>query len=164
MSDRQTAQKATLTTPSDREIHVERVFDAPRARVFAAYTDAELIPEWWGPHGTTTVVEQLDAKAGGTWQFVVQDSDGSKIVFRGTFREVVAPERIVQTFEWDGMPGYVSVDTATFEDLGDRTRVVSTSIFHTAEERDGMLEAGMEKGMNETFSRLDELLASQAAG
>lgn len=164
MSDQQAAQKATLTTPGDREIHVERVFDAPRERVFAAYTDPELIPEWWGPHGTTTVVEQLDAKTGGTWQFVVQDSDGSKIVFRGTFREVLAPERIVQTFEWDGMPGYVSVDTATFEDLGDRTRVVSTSIFHTPEEREGMLESGMEKGMNETFARLDELLARQAAG
>jgi uncharacterized protein YndB with AHSA1/START domain len=164
MSDQQTSQEAVTTTPSDREIHVERYFDAPGDRVFAAYVDPELIPEWWGPYGTTTVVDHLDARTGGTWQFVVHDSDGSRIVFRGTFREVVAPERIAQTFEWDGMPGYVSVDTATFEDLGDRTKVVSTTIFHTAEERDGMLGSGMEKGMNETFARLDELLARQAAG
>ncbi|HXS47620.1 MAG TPA: SRPBCC family protein, partial [Solirubrobacterales bacterium] len=153
---------ATVTTPTDREIHVERVFDAPRERVFAAYTDPELIPEWWGPRGTTTEVDHMDATTGGTWRFVVHNSDGSQSGFRGAFREVVAPERIVQTFEWEGMPGHVSVDTATFEDLGERTRVVSTSIFHTPEERDGMLASGMERGMNETYARLDELLAKQA--
>lgn len=161
MSDRDAAPKATLTTPSERVIHVERVFDAPRERVFAAYTDPRLIPEWWGPHGTTTVVEEMDVRAGGKWRFVGQDSAGGEAAFRGVYREVTAPERIVQTFEWEGMPGYVSVDTATFEDLGDRTRVVTTSVFHTPEERDGMLESGMERGMNETFDRLDALLAEQ---
>ncbi len=155
----QTAGRSVLTTPGDREIHVERVFDAPRERVFAAYTDPELIPQWWGPRGTTTTVEEMDATTGGSWRFASQNPDGSKIVFRGIYREVTPPERIVQTFEWDGMPGYVSVDTATFEDLGEKTKIVSDTIFHTAEERDGMLESGMEKGMNETFDRLDELLA-----
>jgi uncharacterized protein YndB with AHSA1/START domain len=93
----------------------------------------------------------------------MRGEDGSETVFRGVFREVTAPERIVQTFEWDGMPGHVSVDMAGFEDLGDgRTRVVSDSIFHTAEERDGMIESGMERGLNETYARLDELLAEQA--
>lgn len=159
MSDQGNEAKASVTTPSEREIHIERVFDAPRNRVFAAYTDPELIPRWWGPHGTSTVVDELDARAGGKWRFVIRNSDGSETGFRGTFREVTPPERIVQTFEWEGMPGHVSVDTATFEDLGDRTKVVSTSIFHAPEERDGMLESGMERGMNETFARLDELLA-----
>ena len=84
--------------------------------------------------------------------------------FRGTYREVFSPERIVQTFEWEGMPGHVSVETATFEDLGERTKVVTTSIFHTTEERDGMLGSGMEDGLNETYERLDEVLAGQAAG
>jgi uncharacterized protein YndB with AHSA1/START domain len=163
MSDQEAASKATVTTPTDREIHVERVFDAPRDRVFAAYTDPELIPEWWGPHGTSTVVDEMDARTGGTWRFVIRNSDGSETGFRGVYREVAAPERIVQTFEWEGMPGHVSVDTATFEDLGDRTRVVSTSIFHTPAERDGMLESDMERGMNETYARLDELLARQAS-
>ena len=162
-SDQHQAQTATLTTPADREIHVERVFDAPRERVFAAYTDPDLIPEWWGPHGTSTVVDQMDVRAGGGWRFVIRNSDGSETGFRGTYREVTPPERIVQTFEWEGMPGHVSVDTATFEDLGEQTKVISTSIFHTAEERDGMLGSGMERGMNETYSRLDDLLARLAA-
>lgn len=155
-----TANQAAVTKPSEREIRVERVFDAPRERVFAAYTDPELISQWWGPFETTTTVEELDARQGGRWRFKVVDSDGTEIEFQGVFRELVAPERISMTFEWDGMPGYVSVDTATFEDLGERTRIVSTSIFYTQEERDGMLEAGMEKGLNESYARLDQLLAA----
>jgi uncharacterized protein YndB with AHSA1/START domain len=155
----QSTRLATLSTPSEREIRAERIFDAPRDRVFAVYTDPSLIPEWWGPRGTTTVVDVMDVRAGGSWRFVGRDSDGSETAFRGTYREVTPPERIVQTFEWEGMPGHVSVESAEFEDLGDRTRVVTTSIFHTTEERDGMLGSGMEGGMNETYQRLDELLA-----
>ena len=158
-SDQQQARKAVVTTPSDREIVAERVFDAPRDQVWAAYTDPELIPEWYGPRGTTTIVDKMEVKAGGAWRFVSRSSDGSETAFRGTYREVTPPERIVQTFEWEGMPGHVSVDTATFEDLGDQTRVVSTSVFHTTEERDGMLGSGMEGGLNDTYARLDELLA-----
>jgi uncharacterized protein YndB with AHSA1/START domain len=162
MTSQEQAHTSTISTPSEREIHVERVFDAPRDRVFAAYTDPALIPEWWGPHGTTTVVDQMNVQAGGGWRFVIRNSDGSETGFRGTYREVCAPERIVQTFEWEGMPGHVSVETATFEDLGDRTKVIATSIFHTTEERDWMLDSGMEVGMNETYERLDALLASLA--
>jgi uncharacterized protein YndB with AHSA1/START domain len=154
-------QKAAVTLPAEREIHVERVFDAPPERVFKAHVDPELIPQWWGPRGTETIVEELNPTAGGTWRFVSRDSDGGEITFRGVFREVTPHERIAWTFEWDGMPGHVSVDTVVFEDLGDgRTKVVSDSIFHAAEERDGMIGSGMEKGMNETYERLDELLAA----
>jgi uncharacterized protein YndB with AHSA1/START domain len=155
---------AAITTPVDREIHIERIFDAPRDRVFAAFTDPDLIPEWWGPRGTTAFVEKMDVRTGGDWRFLVRGSDGSETGFRGTYREVIAPERIVQTFEWDGMPGYVSVDIATFEDLGDRTKVTTRSLFHTPEERDGMLGSGMEGGLNETYQRLDELLERLAQG
>jgi uncharacterized protein YndB with AHSA1/START domain len=164
MMDSQQAPAATITTPTEREIHVERVFDAPRDRVFAVYTDPELIPEWWGPRGTTATVDQMDVTPGGSWRFVIHIADGSETAFRGTYREVTPPERIVQTFEWEGMPGHVSVETATFEDLGDRTKVTTTSIFHTTEERDGMLGSGMEGGLNETYARLDELLARLASG
>jgi uncharacterized protein YndB with AHSA1/START domain len=164
MSDDQQVAQATVTTPADREIHVVREFDAPRDRVYAAYTDPELIPEWWGPRDTTTVVDRMDVRPGGGWRFVARNSDGSETAFRGTYREVTPPARIVQTFEWEGMPGHISIDTAVFEDLGDRTRVTSTSLFHTTEERDGMLGSGMERGMNETFARLDELLARQRSG
>ena len=157
-NDQKEARRATVTTPTEREIHVERIFDAPRDRVFELFTDPELIPEWWGPRGTTTIVDEMDVRNGGSWRYVTRNSDGSETAFRGTYREVSPPDRIVQTFEWEGMPGHVSVDTAEFEDLGERTKLVSTSIFHTTEERDGMLGSGMEGGMNETYQRLDELI------
>jgi uncharacterized protein YndB with AHSA1/START domain len=162
MTAAQQLKTATVTTPTDRTIHIEREFDAPRDLVFATYTNPDLIPEWWGPRGTTAEVAEMDVRTGGDWRFVMHDSDGSSTSFRGTYREVTPPERIVQTFEWDGMPGYVSLETAEFEDLGDRTKVTTVTVFYTSEERDGMLGSGMEGGMNETFQRLDELLARLA--
>jgi uncharacterized protein YndB with AHSA1/START domain len=164
MSDQQqTAPRAAIvTTPAEREIHIERVFDAPRDRVFAAFTDPELIPQWWGPRDVTTVVDQMDVRPGGSWRFVINNSDGSQTAFRGTYREINPPELIVQTFEWEGMPGHVSVETARFEDLGGRTKITNTTLFHTQEERDGMLASGMERGLNETYARLDEVLARGA--
>jgi len=163
MTDQQAAT-ATITTPTDREIHIERVFDAPRDLVFATFTDPQLIPEWWGPRDGTTVVDEMDVRAGGSWRFITADCDGNETAFRGTYREVTPPERLVQTFEWEGMPGHVCIETAVFEDLGDRTRVINTSLFHTTEERDGMLASGMERGLNETYARMDELLARLASG
>ena len=154
---------AVVTTPKDREIHIERIFDAPRDRVFATFTDPALVPEWWGPEGTTTIVDRMDVEAGGSWRYVVKGDDGSEHGFRGTYREVSPPERLVSTFEWEGMPGHVSVDISVFEDLGDgRTKIVTTSLFHTGEERDGMLASGMEAGLNQTYNRLEALLAHQA--
>jgi uncharacterized protein YndB with AHSA1/START domain len=164
-SDQQHSAKAIITTPADREIHIERVFDAPRERVFAVYTDPQLIPEWWGPRNSTTIVDQMDPRPGGNWRFIARMADGQETAFRGTYREITPPERIVQTFEWEGLPGHVSVETATFEDLGDgRTKVTTVSVFDSAEDRDGMLASGMERGLNETYARLDELLARLAAG
>ena len=156
-----TSQQAALSvsTPSEREIRLEREFDAPRERVFAVMIDPALISEWWGPRGTTTTVDEMDVRPGGAWRYVVRNQDGSETAFRGIYREIAAPERIVQTFEWEGMPGYVSVDSAVLEDLGERTRLVTTSLFHTIEERDGMLASGMEGGAGDTYNRLEELLA-----
>ncbi len=153
------AKTAMVTTPSDREIQVERVFDAPRDRVFAVYTDPDLIPQWWGPRRMTTTVDKMDVRSGGDWRFVLRREDGTEEGFRGTYREVTPPERIVETFEWEPMPGYVVLETTTFEDLGERTKVTNVSLFYTTEERDGMLASGMEQGLNETYERLDELLA-----
>jgi uncharacterized protein YndB with AHSA1/START domain len=161
--EQQTANPLTVTTPAEREIRTERIFDAPRDVVFATWTDPELIPEWNGPRGTTTVVDRMDVRSGGSWRFVSRDSDGSETGFHGSYREVTPPERIVQTFEWEGMPGHVSVETTTFEDLGDRTKVTTITLFHTQEERDGMLGSGMEGGMRETYARLDELLAKRVS-
>ena len=157
-SPQQSTRTATVTTPAEREIRIERLFDAPRERVFGVYIDPELVPEWWGPRDSTTTVDVMEPKTGGSWRFVATGSDGSETAFRGTYREITPHERVVQPFEWEGRPGHVSVETAEFEDDGEQTRVVTTSVFHTTEERDGMLGSGMEKGMNETYQRLDELL------
>jgi uncharacterized protein YndB with AHSA1/START domain len=157
MSNQQQAQ-AQVTAQGDREIVAERVFDAPRERVFQAFIDPELIPRWWGRRQDTTTVEKMDVRVGGDWRFVTEAPDGSH-AFRGTYRVIEPPETLEQTFEWEGMPGHIVVETATFEDLGGRTRVRTRSLFHTTEERDGMLATGMEDGMNETYERLDELLA-----
>ena len=163
MSDQQTAGKATVREEGDREILIERTFEAPRDVVFRAFTDPDLIPQWWGPRDTETMVDKMDVRAGGEWRFVAREADGSETAFRGTFREVTPPERIAWTFEWEGMPGHVSVDITEFEDLGDRTRVRTRTLFHLPEERDGMLEAGMERGLQESYDRLEEVLARLAA-
>jgi len=152
--------KATVTTPRDREIRIERIFNASRDRVWNAMTDPELVAEWWG-RGNKLVIEKLEVKRGGHWRFVEHSAEGVH-GFEGRFREVTPPERVVQTFEWDGMPGYVIVNTMTLEDLGDgRTKMVTTSLFHTTEERDGFLQSGMEGGMNQSYEALDRVLASR---
>jgi uncharacterized protein YndB with AHSA1/START domain len=148
---------STLTTPGDREVHIERVFDAPRELVWRAFTEPDLIAQWWG-RGNKLVIERMEVERGGHWRFV-EHAEGEH-GFEGRYREVTPPERLAWTFEWDGMPGYVVVDTTTFEDLGDgRTKVVTDSIFHTTEERDGMLESGMQKGLDQSYAALDRLLA-----
>lgn len=151
--------RATISKPTDREIHIERVFNAPRERVWQAFTDAELTAQWWG-RGNKLVIERMEVERGGHWRFVEHSPDGAH-GFEGRYREVTPPERLVYTFEWDGMPGHVVVETVIFEDLGDgRTKIINTSLFLTSEERDGMLDSGMEKGLNESYAALDWLLAS----
>ena len=159
MTDQQQSQATMVAARSDREIVTERVFDAPRERVFQAFVDPELIPQWWGPRGITTTVDEMDVREGGNWRFTCDGPDGAT-AFRGTYREISPPERLEQTFEWEGMPGHVSVETATIVDLGERTKVVADSLFHTTEERDGMLESGMEGGLNQSYEALDRLLTT----
>ena len=151
--------RAHITTPSDREIRIERVFNASRERVWRAFTDPALVAEWWG-RGNKLVIERMEVERGGHWRYVEHAADGVA-GFEGRYREVTPEERIVQTFEWDGMPGHVAVETMTMEDLGDnRTRVVTVSLFHTAAERDGMLQSGMEEGLNQSHAALDKVLAT----
>jgi uncharacterized protein YndB with AHSA1/START domain len=153
-----TLMRHTLSTPSDRTIRVERVFDAPLDRVWRAYTDPALVAQWWG-RGNRVVVERMELERGGHWRFVEHAPDGVH-GFEGRYREVTPRERISQTFEWDGLPGHTVLETVDFTDLGDgRTRIVITSLFFTAEERDGMLGSGMETGMAQSFAALDRILA-----
>jgi uncharacterized protein YndB with AHSA1/START domain len=151
-------QNAIITTPSDRTIRNERIFNASRDRVWQALTDPALVAQWWG-RGNKLMIERMEVKRGGRWRFVEHGPEGSH-GFEGRYREVTPKERVVQTFEWDGMPGHVAIETLTLEDLGDgRTRLVNVSLFHTTEERDGMLHSGMEQGLNQSYAALDKLLA-----
>lgn len=155
------AGTTTFTRLSDTEGSMSRVFDAPRDLVFKAYTDPAQIPHWWGPRGVTTIVETMEVTPGGAWRYIHRGADGAEHAFRGEYREVVPPERIVSTFEFEPMPGHIVVDTATFEDLGGKTRLTVTSLFQSAADFDGMIESGMESGATESWDRLAELLASQ---
>ena len=154
-------RKSIVTKPSDREIRIEREFGASRERVWKAFTDPKLLAQWWG-RGNKLDIERYELERGGHWRFVEHGPEGIS-GFEGRMREVTPMERIVQTFEWDGMPGHVIVNITTLEDLGDnRTRMVTISQFHTPEERDGMLNSGMEQGMEQSYRALDRLLAKEA--
>ncbi len=146
--------------PSDLEIAMTRVFDAPRELVYKAHTDPELTPRWWGQRGSTTIVDKMDVRPGGAWRFVQKAPDGSEYAFRGEYREVVPPERLAYTFEFEGMPGKVLVETITFTETDGKTTLTSVSVFDTKEDRDGMLASGMESGAAESMDRLEELLAT----
>ncbi len=153
------ARKATVTTPTDRTIRIERLFDAPRERVWQAFTDPKLVAQWWG-RGNKLVIERMEVERGGHWRFVEHGPEGVH-GFEGRYREVTPVTRLVQTFEWDGMPGYVILETVVLEEVGSqRTKVVNTSLFFSTEERDGMLASGMEAGLNESYAALDRLLAT----
>jgi len=151
---------STLTLPSDREIVMERVFDAPRELVFKAYTEPTLIPKWWGQRNTTTTVDKMEVKPGGLWRFIQRDADGNEYAFNGEYREIVPPERLAYTFEFEGMPGHVLLETVTFEEQDGQTKVKVLALFDSVEDRDGMLQSGMEAGANESNDRLAELLAN----
>ncbi len=157
-----TTGKFELSLPSDREIEITRIFDAPRKLVWAAFTDPKLVAQWWG-RGNKLVVERMEVERGGHWRYVEHSADGVD-GFEGRYGEVTPPERIEQTFEWDGLPGHVALNTSTFEDLGDgRTRLVARLLFLTAEDRDGMVSSGMETGQSESYAALDRLLESLAS-
>jgi uncharacterized protein YndB with AHSA1/START domain len=149
-----------IAEPGKQEIVMTRVFDAPRERVFKAYTDPSAIPQWWGPKSFTTVVDKMDVRHGGIWRFVQRDPDANEYAFRGVYHEASPPERLVQTFEFEGMSGYVSLETATFEDHDGKTTLTGRSVFQTVEDRDLALQSGMEEGASESMNRLAEYLES----
>jgi uncharacterized protein YndB with AHSA1/START domain len=154
----------TVTVPSDREIVLSRVLDAPRELVFEALSKPEHIAHWWGRRRSTLVVCELDFRPGGAWRFVTRESDGNEFAFRGEIREIERPVRVVQTFEFEGMPGHISVETMRLEEIdqGARTRITVTSVFDSIEDRDGMLHSGMEQGASELYDRLAEYLRTMA--
>jgi uncharacterized protein YndB with AHSA1/START domain len=147
--------------PGTLEMIITRDFDAPRELVFKAFTDPELYVRWLGPRRLTTRLITFEPYSGGRWRYIQSGADGQEHAFHGVYHEVSAPERIVDTFEYEGLPesGHVSLETLRFEALpGGRTRLVGQALFQSLADRDGMLQSGMEEGVNDSYERIDELL------
>ncbi len=156
----QMAETTVIAESGKQEIVMTRVFDAPPDLVFKACTDPAAIPRWWGPKRHTTTVDKMDVRKGGIWRYVSRDADGNEFAFNGVYHESAAPERLVYTFEFEGMPGHVLLETVTFEARDGRTLLTDRSVFQTVEDRDGMLASGMQEGADETMDRLAELVGT----
>ncbi|MEZ5422229.1 MAG: SRPBCC family protein [Pyrinomonadaceae bacterium] len=160
------ANKTTINAePGKQELFIIREFDAPRELLFRAYTDPELYKQWVGPKDLTMTIDKMDAVDGGSYRFI-HERDGHEYVFHGVYHEVLTNERIIGTFEFDGLPekGHVILGTTRFEELpGGRSRINHQSVFQTVEDRDGMLQSGMERGVNDGYEKLDALLAEQVS-
>jgi uncharacterized protein YndB with AHSA1/START domain len=151
-----------IAEPGKQELFIIREFDAPRELVFKAHTDAELYAQWLGPRGLATTFEIFEPVSGGRYRFIQKDNEGNEFAFHGVTHEVTVPERIIGTFEFEGLPeaGHVILETTKFESLpGNRTRITAQSVFQSVEDRDGMVQSGMEQGVVEGYERLDETLA-----
>ncbi len=154
-----------IAEPGKQELFIRREFDAPRDLVFRAHVDPEIYVKWVGPRDLTMTIETWEPRAGGSYKFT-HERGGHKYAFLGVYHEVVEPERIIGTFEFDGLPerGHVILGTTRLEELpGGRTRLVHQSVFQSVEDRDGMIASGMERGVNDGYEKLDELLSGQAA-
>ena len=147
--------------PGKQEFFIEREFDAPRELVFMAHTDPKLYTRWLGPRRLTMTLEKFDPRSGGMWRYVHKDKDGNEYGFHGVIHEVLRPERIIDTFEFEGLPekGHVVLQTLRLQELpGGRTKLAVQAVFQSVTDRDGMIQSGAEGGINESYERLDELL------
>lgn len=141
------------------EVRTSRILNASRQRVWDAFTLPEQIAKWWGPRKYSMTVDKHDFQVGGAWRFVQTGEDGEQSAFSGVFKEIVPMDKIVDTFEYEPMPGHVLVETALFEDAGDgKTKVTSTAKFANLEDLEGMVGSGMEYGQRESYDRLTELV------
>ncbi|QUQ66542.1 SRPBCC family protein [Kutzneria sp. CA-103260] len=149
----------TITAqPGTPFIDIEREFDATPAQVFRAATDPSLVAQWLGPRELEMDIVEYDVRPGGSYRYVNRDADGNEYRFRGVFHTVAKDERVIQTFEFEGAPGQVSLETASYEDLGGRTRLRTHSVFPSVEARDAMLASGMEHGVNDSYDKLAKLV------
>ena len=153
---------ATLTFPSDREMVITRVFNAPRKLVFEASTKPEHVRQWWGPRGSTLAVCEIDLRPGGKWRYVMRDPDGQEYAFSGVYREIDPPKRMVYTEWFEAIPGAEYLVTSTLDEHDGKTTLTAHLLYASKEHRDGHVQSGMEGGMRETHERLDELLERMA--
>lgn len=149
-----------IAEPGKQELFIIREFEAPRELLFKAYTDPDIYVQWVGPKDLEMRIAKMDAQNGGSYRFI-HKRDGHEYAFSGVYHEVLKPERIIGTFEFEGLPerGHVIMGTTRFEELPDgRSKLVHQSVFQSVQDRDGMMASGMERGVNEGYEKLDALL------
>ena len=145
------AESGTQTTV------ITQIFDAPRDLVWKIYIDPKLLSKWWGPKILKTRVEKMEVKTGGSWRVVQNDTEGNEFAFHGVYHDV-QPYNLTRTMEWEGMPGHVLLETVKMEEMDGKTKVTDINVFHSVEDRDGMVETGMKGGVDESYDRFVELL------
>lgn len=151
-----------VAEPGKQELFITREFDAPRELVFKAHIDPKLYVQWLGPHGYEMILETFEPVSGGRYRYIHKDKDGNEFRFHGVVHEM-SEDLIIQTFEFEGLPerGHVTLDTMKLEELpNNRTKITIQSVFQSVSDRDGMMQAGMETGVNEGYERLDEILST----
>lgn len=144
--------------PGVPQITIEAYFDAPRYLVFRAFMEPDLLSQWLGPHSLTMTIEEYDPRDGGRYHYTHHDADGNEYAFHGVFHGEPSLDGVVQTFEYEGAPGHVSLETLTLEDKGEGTQLRTFSVYQSVEDRDAMMQAGMETGVKEGMERLEDLL------
>jgi uncharacterized protein YndB with AHSA1/START domain len=157
------AETEIIIEPGRQDIVFRHVFDAPREVVWKALTDPSLIPNWYGPRIYEAIVDKMDVRPGGRWRFINRNAEGQEFGFHGVYHDVVAPERIVQTNEFEGMPGHVGLETGTLTETDGKTLFESIALFPSVEDRDMNVANGMEWGARETYQRLEEVIAGLVA-
>jgi uncharacterized protein YndB with AHSA1/START domain len=160
-----TMSKTQITAePGFPQIITTREFDAPRELVFRAHVETDLLLRWLGPRDLVMTIDRYDARDGGSWRYLHTDADGNAYGFHGVFHGDPTPDAIVQTFEFEGAPGHVSLQTVTFTERDGRTLVRSVAVFQSAEDRDAAIGADMERGIHDSYARLGDLLADLQKG
>ncbi|WP_372631432.1 SRPBCC family protein [Cohnella sp.] len=148
-----------IAEPGKQEVTITRIFNAPRDLVFRMYTDPVTVPDWWGPRSLQTRVDRMEVKKGGVWRYVQRESGGNEFAHNGVYHEVAAPERLINTYEFEGYPGVVGLVTTTFEELaGGKTKFTELTLYPSVEVREAVLQTGMAEGASELLDRLEEQL------
>jgi uncharacterized protein YndB with AHSA1/START domain len=152
------AETTFIIKREEKQIVMERVFDASRELVWKAFTDPDSLTQWWGPKKYTTRIDKIDVKPGGGWRFIQANSEGGEYAFNGEFREVEPPEKLSFTFEFEGVPGHIVLQTLILDEQQGKTKVTSIAAYDSLEDLDGMVNSGMESGARESWDRLAELI------
>jgi uncharacterized protein YndB with AHSA1/START domain len=153
------AKTQVIAEPAVPQVIVTREFAAPRELLFRAYVDPDLLVQWAGPLGLTMTIDHIDLRHGGTWRYISSDAHGNEYSFHGVFHGMPSPDGIVETVEFEGMPGHVCMDTVTFAERGDTTVLTQNTVFQSVADRDEALRSNMAEGMNVSMKRLEKLLA-----